>query len=256
MNIDLNAKNHKISKFLKSLRDKLNNFQAQFASGEIIGQVKDLRLGEYGRIHLVILPLNRKPEARLLLINSRSIEKIDWTNQLIKVKDDSQFEQPPKEVKVINEAEVGDRALEHSQKREIAEEKILRLLEERLIIDRSKQKVGEIIVRKAVETRLVQVPVRREKLIVEQVGEPNKQLAEVELGAGEVSGVEIVPSQPEQPKPTVKGEFFSPKAASDLLKAIALEKPHGCDRVRIEITLNEPKLQKTYQEMFDRCIGK
>ncbi|NJP18920.1 MAG: DUF2382 domain-containing protein [Hydrococcus sp. CRU_1_1] len=41
-------------------------------------------------------------------------------------------------------------------------EKIISLLEERLLIDRTKRKVGEIVVRKKVETRMVQVPVKWE----------------------------------------------------------------------------------------------
>jgi len=43
--------------------------------------------------------------------------------------------------------------------------------------------VGEVIVRKVIETRMVevQVPVRHEKLIVEQVSPERKQLAEIDL---------------------------------------------------------------------------
>ena len=65
---------------------------------------------------------------------------------------------------------------------EVDEETIIRLLEERLVVDSSKRKIGEVIVRKEIETRMVQVPVRREKLIVEQVSPEHKQLAEIDLG--------------------------------------------------------------------------
>ena len=60
--------------------------------------------------------------------------------------------------------------LENSVSKEVSEEKIS-LLEERLIVDFVRRKVGEIVIRKEVETCLLQVevPVRREKLIVEQV---------------------------------------------------------------------------------------
>ena len=43
---------------------------------------------------------------------------------------------------------------------EVLEDELIRLLGERLVIDRSKRKVGEVIVRKEIETRMVQVPVR------------------------------------------------------------------------------------------------
>jgi hypothetical protein len=42
---------------------------------------------------------------------------------------------------------------------EVLEEEIIRLLEERLVVDRSKHKVGEVIVRKEIETQMIQVPV-------------------------------------------------------------------------------------------------
>lgn len=62
----------------------------------------------------------------------------------------------------------------------VAEETV-RLLEERLVVDRQKRKVGEVIVRKEIETRMVEVPVRWEKLIVEQVSPERKQLASIDL---------------------------------------------------------------------------
>ncbi|WP_313949288.1 DUF2382 domain-containing protein [Leptolyngbya sp. FACHB-261] len=65
-------------------------------------------------------------------------------------------------------------------------EEVTRLLGERLVVERGRQKVGEIVVRKQTETRLVRVPVRYEKLIVEQLSPERKILAEVELGQGEV----------------------------------------------------------------------
>jgi hypothetical protein len=146
---------------------------------------------------------------------------------------------------------------------EVVEEEIVRLLEERLVINRSKRKVGEVVVRKEIETRIVEVPVQREKLIIEQVGSETIQLAEIDLGHGEVTGVELRDAarsdtlQPEVPtsdsRPTVTGEFLSPKAASNLLEAIALQGRHGCAKVRVELVLDNPELQETYQKMFDRC---
>jgi hypothetical protein len=64
---------------------------------------------------------------------------------------------------------------------EVAQEEVIQLREERLVVDRAKQKVGEVIVRKEIETEYIQVPVQREKLIVEQVGAEPKQLAEIDL---------------------------------------------------------------------------
>jgi len=142
-------------------------------------------------------------------------------------------------------------------------EEIIRLLGERLIVDRSKRKVGEVIVRKEIETRMVEVPVRYEKLIVEQVSPEHQQLAEINLGQGEIPGLELSEMVVTEAKPTrldgkltVSTELNSPKIASLLLNAIALERNHGCKQVRVEIVVENEERQKTYQEWFDRCSVK
>lgn len=152
----------------------------------------------------------------------------------------------------------------------VVEEEIVRLLEERLVINRKKWKVGEVVIRKEIETETIQVPIRRETLIVEQVGSPNnKILAEIDLAKGEVtemakaSGLQSAVShntraqtplaQSATSDNTVIGEFLSPKAAGNLLDAIALQGNHGCTKIRIELVVEDSELQSTYQNMFDRC---
>ena len=155
--------------------------------------------------------------------------------------------------------EVDSQSFTDDDTAEVVEEEIIRLLEERLIVNRSKWKVGEVVVRKEIETEIVQVPIRREILIIEQVGSETKQLAEIDLGKEEVSSDELteVPSSNtvdrSVPNYNVRGEFLSPKAASHLLEAIALQKRHGCAKVRVELIVENPELQDTYQQMFDRC---
>ncbi|HEY9596385.1 MAG TPA: DUF2382 domain-containing protein [Cyanophyceae cyanobacterium] len=165
---------------------------------------------------------------------------------------------------LMDEMDVDDEDVQQSDDSpEIVEEEIVRLLEERLVVNRHKRKVGEIVVRKEIETRIVEVPIQREKLIIEQVGSETKTLAEIDLGQGEVTGVELASTSSSHTIQEslenldkgyrVIGEFVSPKAASDLLHAIALHKPHGCERVRVELILDNPEAQDTYQKMFDRC---
>jgi hypothetical protein len=148
-------------------------------------------------------------------------------------------------------------AVQNQQQNE-AKEKVISLLEERLLIDRNKRKVGEIVVRKKVETRMVEVPVQSEKLIIEEVGTETKQLAEIDLGQGEITGVELkqLAAISEGSNYTVSGEFFSMKAARDILDAIALHANHGANKVRIELMVEDPKQQELYQKMFDRTAGK
>lgn len=64
----------------------------------------------------------------------------------------------------------------------IVGEEIIPLLAERVIVDRYKRKSGEVVVRKVIETEIIEVVVRREKLIVEQVSPEYKELAVIDLG--------------------------------------------------------------------------
>lgn len=136
---------------------------------------------------------------------------------------------------------------------EVVEEESIRLLGERLIVDRSKRKAGEVTVRKEIGTRMIQVPVRYERLIVEQISPEYKQLAAIDLGQGEISGTEIGGNISQDRGLTVEGNFNSPKIASLVLNAIAMERQHGCHQVRVEIVVEDVERQKLYQEWFNRC---
>ncbi len=161
------------------------------------------------------------------------------------------------------------------------------LLEERLQVELTRRKIGEIVIRKEIETQLVtvQVPIRREKLIVEQVSPVYELLAEIDLGQASNSGTIVNPtndegllvdrdrksssilhsrryandseSPPENTNgritpPTVYGSTDSLKAASELLNEIAHLTTHDCGTVRIEIELKDSKHQASYQSLVDR----
>lgn len=150
-----------------------------------------------------------------------------------------------------------------SHETEVVEEEVIRLLEERLVVDTSKRKVGEVIVRKVIETRMVQVPVRYEKLIVEQVNPEHKHLAEIILNGEDLNDISELTSgngngsltTNQTNEGTVSGEFKSPKSASLFLNAIALQRHHGCAKVRVELVLEDPQLKQTYEQWFERCTG-
>ena len=165
--------------------------------------------------------------------------------------------------------------LEPSQQQVVLDEDIIRLLEERVVVERGKRKIGEVIVRKEVGTRMVQVPVRYEKLIIEEVGSEPRQLAEIDLSLAPVSQDDLPDtavtatktiSSDEQSATaitedkntslngelTVSGKFSSPKIASLILNAIAMERRHGCKQIRVEIVVEDEERKKTYQEWFAR----
>jgi hypothetical protein len=131
-----------------------------------------------------------------------------------------------------------------SEEIDLTPEQAIRLLEERLIVRTDKRKVGEIVVRKEVEIRMIEVPIRREKLIVEQVQPTYERLAEIDLGKT---------TETAHSGAVVSGEFDSPRAVSDLLDAIARTPDHNCAEIRVEIKLKDAKHQETYQAWFDRC---
>jgi hypothetical protein len=142
----------------------------------------------------------------------------------------------------------------------ITEEQIIPLLEERVVVDNSKQRIGEVIVRKEIETQFIQVPVRREKLIVEQITsqQQHQQLAEIDLSQGEIPGVELTTGEnldfaSFDSGLVVNGEFDSPKIASLMLNAIALERDNGCKKIKVAVLVENESQRQKYQEWFSRC---
>lgn len=124
------------------------------------------------------------------------------------------------------------------------------LLEERLRVNYNRRKIGEVIVRKTIETRIVEVPVRYEKLLIEQVSPEHRSLAEVNLSQGEIPGLDDVTIVQQQP--VVRGEFTSPRVAGQILDTIAKTLHHRCNKVRIELELDDPALLDTYQGWFNQ----
>jgi uncharacterized protein (TIGR02271 family) len=156
------------------------------------------------------------------------------------------------------------------------------LLEERLMVDLNRRKIGEIVIRKEIATQLVrvQVPVRREKLIVEQVSPEYKLLAEIDLGQINNSDGAITTAIPDDlisadnknhpiavdfdasthnlnrrfTQSIVYGSTDSLKAASELLNEIASLPNHDCGTIRIEIDLKDSRHQARYQALVDRYL--
>ncbi|BAY38889.1 hypothetical protein NIES2111_32380 [Nostoc sp. NIES-2111] len=154
--------------------------------------------------------------------------------------------------------QLADNSTEPNNNQIVEIDKNFLLLEERLVVDNIRQKIGEVVVRKVIETEMVQVPVRREKLIVEQVGPEHRQLAEIDLSQGGISGIELAQNGSHKLASlngglTVSGNFDSAKIASLLLNAIALERNQGCQQVQVTISVVDEEHRKKYQEWFERC---
>lgn len=131
------------------------------------------------------------------------------------------------------------------------------LLEERLVINRSQHKIGEVIIRKEIETHIIEVPVRREKLIIEQVNPIHKQIAEVDLEPEEASGRELLDSlaSDQNNQPVFNAEFQSVQLASQFLGAIAKLPRSGCQKVELRLELANPQLRATYQQWLEQFVA-
>lgn len=134
----------------------------------------------------------------------------------------------------------------------IAEETI-RLLGERLVVESRKRKIGEVIIRKEVETQIVEIPIRREKLIVEQVSPEPRQLASIDLGQGELTGVELAELASSALKPIAGGKFSSAETARQFLEEVAQQPEFR--GTKVQLTFEDTKVQTAYQNWLERYLA-
>lgn len=134
------------------------------------------------------------------------------------------------------------------------DEIVIPLWDERLVMGRNNRKVGEVVVRKEIETQIVEIPIRRERLIVEQVNPEYQQIAVVELGQVQVQGFTDIPHPTaiETPAyPIVSGEFATASSAIQFLEAIANGSHSSLQNIKISIALKEVEQQSTYQKWIE-----
>jgi stress response protein YsnF len=292
----------RIHSLLEKLKNKVHNFNVFDKHGFLIGVVRDVILDASSRLNFVLFKTDLKSnegasvivdeviadeKRNTFLLLSNYIKKIDEFNKsfildLDKSTIENMSEHSPSaiqnnssdsEIYLNQDVNIHDvpnttEDLTDSQNSQddihnIVEQHIINLLGERLVVNNTKRKVGEIILRKEIETRMVQVPVRREKLIVEQVvlgdeASGNKQIAEIDLGEIETPGIELSEDNINafdtfDSNLSVSGEFDSPKIASLILNAIALEKKHGCQKVRVTVLVEDEEHKVKYQEWFARA---
>lgn len=131
-------------------------------SGYLLGKVVDIQPQPSGNFSMVVKLAGAGYNGDEITISNHSLKDIDTRQKVMHVN------------------------FEHQQVMSAVGQGI-KLLEERLVVNRKRSKVGEISVRKVVETEMVQVPVRREKLVIEKIGE-NVPLVEVGLSETHISG--------------------------------------------------------------------
>ncbi len=139
------------------------------------------------------------------------------------------------------------------QRGTVVEQELIPLLEERLAVQTRRRKVGEVIVRKEIETKMIQVPVRRERLIVEQIAPERKPLAVVDLAEDDTNDdtIELFPVNRSHGS-TLNASFPSAQVASEFLEAIAASLPNSSAPVQVTITVADPALKPTYEQVAHR----
>jgi hypothetical protein len=128
----------------------------------------------------------------------------------------------------------------------IGSEVTIQLLEERLVVNRHRHKVGEVIIRKEVETRIVEVPIRREKLIVEQVSPETKELLVVDLGEKQRTNFKAAEEA------TIEGRFTSVDTAIQFLQAISDPSSPDVQGISVTVNLKDNSVKAKYQRWLDK----
>ncbi|KAM3094607.1 YsnF/AvaK domain-containing protein [Phormidesmis sp. 146-12] len=279
---------------LDHLKSRIMGFNLVDRQGRFVGEVRDLILDQQ-RLKIIVAQPDVNQGERFLLLSSRFVSRvksrdrtvainlnqadirrlpeysfpmqssnqptqdlfgaiiIEQDNQAQEIEVDTLENQPiPEQAQGVIEHVDSPKVLSET----VVQEESIQLLEERLKVDYTKHKVGEVIVRKEIETRMIQVPVRREKLIVEQISPDRRQLAEIDLGEDGISDLNLqdyIPDTHQISNHIVSGEFDSPKTAAWLMDTIAHQLRHGCKRIRVEIELEDASQSELYQGWFDRC---
>ena len=271
----------RLNRVPEKVRTKLKSFTVKDNKGHLIGKIKDVYFDANSQLNFVVAGLGSE-NTRLFIVSIKLLKNVDYHQKALFLSinsaqadllpgvsanagyqslenpseqhsefNNSELTNPSTVMSNLTDADRTDENLETEEDEEnfdIVDQEVIRLLEERLVINRSKRKVGEVIVRKEIETRMVQVPIQWEKLIVEQVGDDPKVLAEIDLGEGNITGIDLTEIKSDRQEPTVKAEFTSVQKASKILNSIASQPRHGCVKVRLELVLEDKQLEDTYQK--------
>jgi len=261
------VKSPQINPFSSNYRQMFGNsyvrqFSVYMDTGEKIGQVVDIQVDTLGQFQNLVVALF-EPASKQVLLPLRQT-RIDQQRQRIYVVGLSKSEvanlSSYDSRQAISEHEYFDQNLETRVEPAVEPDRgtTVRLHEERLVVDRNqRRKVGEVIVRKEIETHMIEVPVRREKLIVEQVSPVYEQLAVVDIQSDQTDSHAIADQHraahtPDQP--SVVGEFTSAESASRFLDAIAHHPNAKPEKIQIKIVLQDATEQATYQQWLERYL--
>ncbi len=246
--INKQAQQAELSLLLAQLNQQLISYQVVDCYGKIFATIKDFFYDSHKQINLLIKLITAKSESELRQINFDLIQKVNVPHKQIVVNLNSEtFEQLPLYQSLPQSQQLQKTAINHN---EHEFEHTIPLLEERLLVNRRQHKAGEIVVRKQIETRIVEVPLRREVLIIEQVEPENKLLATIDLEEETINHSNHHHTGAKATEYLVRGEFESIEAANQILHKIRELPFSGRRKVRIEIVVDSPQQQALYQQIL------
>ena len=129
----------------------------------------------------------------------------------------------------------------------------LPLRQEELTVNRNRQKVGEISVRKTTNVHTVEVPVRSEKLVIENV-DTGETLTEVGLSDTHVTqedGLDVYLPSGHGKNTLVRGHLANLKDAINFLEAVSQFPENGFRQGKVTLTLARHQHTETATLMFD-----
>lgn len=233
---------------LSQLDKQLISYRVLDRQGDVRATVTDVYYTSDGSPYLLIKLLD---DAQLSLhrLTSDRIQQLDLGNRYIM--SDLSYEQIlalPLYQPVPPFSETEQELLASSK---VKESQQISLLEEKLKVIRHKRKVGEVVVRKKIETYTIEVPMRREKLIVERVGQNPEQIAEVVIGESKLNSSEAVLVEDDNLHIT-RSQFLTVKTARQLLQAITGLSSAKNAKIRLEIISSSSQEQMEYRNLCDR----
>ncbi len=251
---------------LSNLEQQLISFKVVDRQGIMRGRVQDIYYDSDENINLLFELDNTNSKLNLRSLDRKDICRLDVDSKLVMSNlSNQQLENLPlyqpvsahiknalEQSSEYNDCEMNPNVNSSQESSSSAISKIS-LLEEKLKVIRRKQKVGEIVVRKHVETKVVEIPIRREKLIVERVGKNTEQLTEIVINEEKINGLGYDALEPnENPLLAAKSKYFTVEKAQNVLEAIS-HLPSGKNaKIRLEIISSDSSIQQDFQDVCDR----
>lgn len=182
-------KNRKVER----LSQKLKGFSVKTLNGILLGHVIDVLASQKGEPEILVsLPEQLASSEKFFFLRTNAVKQVNITDRLLLVPETPGITQLIAHAYSSNSRSDQNQTGEDSeitlplnsnpQPAKVVEEATIPLKAEKVVIERERKKVGEVVVRKEVETDYIQIPVKREKLIIEQIGDQeSKRLAEIPL---------------------------------------------------------------------------